>query len=143
MSEQNPQNFAPIGQLSTNRSLLKLILLSIITCGIYGLIVLTSIGNDINVIASRYDGKRTMHFCLIAFVLTPITFGIASIVWIHKISDRIGSQLQARGINYSFNATAFWLWGVLGSFIVIGPFIYYNKLLTAMNLLSEHYNTNG
>ena len=52
---------APVGQLKTNRSLLKLILLSIITLGIYGIVVMSSVSTDINVIAGRYDGKKTMH----------------------------------------------------------------------------------
>ena len=28
-----------------------------------------------------------------------------------------------------FNATDFWLWNILGSLIVVGPFIYVHKLL--------------
>jgi hypothetical protein len=71
---------APVGQLRTNRSLLKFILLGIITFGIYPLIIFTGISNDINIIASRYDGRRTMHYCLLIFIIAPITFGIGAIV---------------------------------------------------------------
>ena len=81
----------PARQLKTNRGLLKFILLSLITFGIYGIVVMTSISTDINLIASRYDGKKTMHYCLLIFLITPITLGIASIVWCHKISARIGA----------------------------------------------------
>ena len=52
----------PPAQLKTNRSLLKFILLSLITFGIYGIVVMSSISNDINLIAGRYDGKKTMHY---------------------------------------------------------------------------------
>lgn len=48
----------PARQLKTNRSLLKYILLSIITFGIYGIVVMSNISSDINTIASRYDGKK-------------------------------------------------------------------------------------
>ena len=58
---------APVGQLKTNRGLLKLILLSMITFGIYAIVVYCSISNDINVVASRYDGKKTMHYALLIF----------------------------------------------------------------------------
>jgi len=34
-------------------------------------------------------------------------------------------------------------WLVLGSLILIGPFVYMAKLCTAMNLLAENYNING
>ncbi len=133
----------PVGQLKTNRGLLKFILLTIVTFGIYALVYYSSISSDINVIASRYDGKKTMHYCLLAFVIAPITFGIGGIVWSHKISARIGDELNRRGISYSFGASTFWLWNVLGMLIGVGPLVYVHKLSKAMNLLSEDYNTNG
>lgn len=118
-------------------------MLSLITFGIYGIVILSSVSNDINIIASRYDGKRTMHYCLLCFLVGNITFGIGYIVWYHKISNRIGAELNRRGINYSFGAKDYWLWNVLGSLIIVGPFIYINKLLKATNLLCENYNING
>lgn len=45
--------------------------------------------------------------------------------------------------NYSFGASTFWLWGILGSMIVVGPFIYTYKLLKSMNLLAADYNAKG
>lgn len=134
---------APVGQLKTNRSLLKFILLSIVTLGIYSIVFFSSISSDINVIASRYDGRKTMHFCLLFFILNPITCGIASLVWFHKISNRIGNELTRRGLNYDFAAKDYWLWNILGSLIIVGPFIYLYKLATAMNKLAGHYNMYG
>lgn len=136
-------NAAPMGQLKTNRGLLKTILLTIVTLGIYSIIFYSGVGEDLNVIASRYDGKKTMHFCLIFFLITPITFGIGAIVWQHKMSNRIGMELQRRNIAYSFSAGTYWGWGVLGSLILVGPFIYMAKLCTAMNQLCASYNVNG
>lgn len=43
---------APVGQLKTNRGLLKLILLNFLTLGIYGLVVMSNISSDINLIAA-------------------------------------------------------------------------------------------
>lgn len=138
-----PQQTAPVGQLKTNRGLLKFILLNIITLGIYSLVIFSGISSDINVIASRYDGKKTMHFCLLFFLVGPITLGIADIVWFHRISNRIGNELKRRQIAYSFSASSFWLWNVLGAVIIVGPFVYLHKLFKAMNMLSENYNING
>lgn len=137
------ENTAPILQLKTNRGLIKTILLSIITFGIYPLVLMSCISSDINTIAARYDGKKTMHFCLLAFVFSWLTFGIAPLVWYHRISARIGNELKRRGIGYSFGAGSFWGWNLLGCFIFVGPFVYIHKLCKAMNLLSEHYNVNG
>lgn len=134
---------APVAQLKTNRGLIKYILLSIITFGIYGLVVMSAVSTDINAIASRYDGKKTMHYCLIFFIFTGLTLGIAPIVWYHRVSARIGNELKRRGIAYSFGAGSYWGWNVLGSFIGIGPLIYLHKLLKAMNLLAADYNVKG
>ena len=134
---------APVAQLKTNRGLVKLILLSMITFGIYGLVVWCSLSNDINTIASRYDGKKTTHYCLMAFLFSWLTLGIAPIVWNHKISARIGAELKRRGLNYRYGAGSFWGWCVLGSLIGVGPLVYTHKMLKSMNLLSGHYNVNG
>ncbi len=134
---------APVGQLKTNRSMAKYFLLGLITFGIYPIVAMLGVSNDINTIASRYDGKKTMHYCLLTFVIAPITFGIAIFVWFHNISKRIGSELKRRGIDFDFDAKDFWLWNILGSLIIVGPFIYFYKLFNAVNKLAEHYNANG
>ena len=139
----NSQTNAPAAKLKTNRGLVKYILLSLITFGIYSLVVMSAVSSDINLIASRYDGKKTMHYCLMAFIFSWLTLGIGPIVWYHKISNRIGNELARRQIAYSFGAGSFWGWNVLGSLIVVGPFIYLHKMLKAMNLLSENFNVNG
>ncbi len=132
-----------MGQLKTNRSLLKFILLSLITFGIYGIVVMSNVSSDINTIASRYDGKKTMHYCLVLFIFSWLTLGIVPLVWGHRLANRIGAELRRRGINYQFGAGTFWGWGILGTFIIVGPFIYSHKLLKSMNLLSADYNVNG
>ena len=131
-------------QLKTNRGMLKLILLGIITFGIYPIIFYSNLSTDINLIACRHDGKKTMHYCLLFFLVAPITLGIGAIVWCHRISARIGNELSRRGISYSFGAGTFWGWNILGSFLFgVGPFIYLHKLCKAMNLLCEDYNAKG
>lgn len=141
--QNQPVSTAPVGQLNTKRGLLKYILLSLITFGIYGIVAMSGVSSDINIVAGRYDGKKTMHFCLIFFIFSWLTFGIAPIVWQHKISARMGRELARRGISYSFSAADYWLWNVLGSIIVVGPFIYLHKFFKAMNLLNADYNVKG
>lgn len=115
---------APIAKLKTNRGLIKFILLSLITFGIYGLVVMSSVSSDINIIASKYDGKNTMHYCLVFFIFTGLTLGIVPIVWYHKLSARIGKELFRRNINYSFGSGSFWGWNVLGAFFCWSSGIY-------------------
>jgi uncharacterized membrane protein YqgA involved in biofilm formation len=134
---------APARQLKTNRSLLKVILLSIITLGIYSLFFYAGIASDVNLLASRYDGKKTMNFWLLFFIITPITAGIGMIVWIHKLCNRMGDELSRRGISYSFRASTYWLWCVLGALIIVGPFIFIHKFAEASNRLAADYNIKG
>ena len=141
--EQQIITQAPARQLKTNKGLIKFILLTFITFGIYPIVVMSSVSESINIVAGRYDGKKTMHFCLLCFIVAPITFGIAGIVWYHKISNRIVDELRRRGISFSFGASDFWLWNVIGSIIVVGPFIYLHKLLKATNLICADYNVKG
>ncbi len=129
--------------LKTNRSLVKYIFLSLITFGIYGIVVFCGIPDDLNFVATRYDGKRTMPFLLLAFIFSWLTFGIAVPVWYHRMSNRLGAELTRRGIAYSVSAADFWLWNVLGTLIIVGPFIYMHKLLKGMNLICADFNQKG
>lgn len=133
---------APALQLPTERGLLKFIFLSLITFGIYGVVILIRISEEINIVASRADGQRTMHYMLM-MMLTPITLGIYPIVWQHTLCNRIGAELRRRGYNYKFGAGTFWGWGVFGSLILIGPFIYFHKYFKSMNLINRSYNIYG
>lgn len=133
----------PRGTLMTNRSLLKYILLGIITLGIYSIWVVARSGSDLNTIASRYDNRRTMNFWLVALLLGWLTFGIVTIIWWHTTSNRIGDELERRGKPRQVSASTFWLWYVVGSLIVIGPFVFMYKWLHSMNDISADYNVRG
>lgn len=137
------QSTLPVGQLKTDRGLVKVILLSIVTLCIYTLAFFAGVGNDMNIIASRYDGKKTMNHWLLFFIIGPLTCGIGYFVWFHNLSKRIGGELERRGKATSFGAKTFWLWNVLGTLIIVGPFVYIHKLCKAMNELAQDYNTRG
>ena len=129
-------------QFPTNRGLLKMIFLGLITLGIYDVVVWCKMITELNVAACRYDGKRTMpYFAMVT--LAPITLGILPIVWMHKLSNRIGDELNRRGLDYKFSASTFWLWNVLGSLILVGPFVYIHKLMKSMNMINEDFNQKG
>ena len=123
----------------TNRGLIKFLLLSLITFGIYGIVVMTHISMEIDTIASPRDHKNTMNYLRVFFFLGPITLGIYSLIWNHQLSNRIGDELKARNLGYEFDAGTFWGWAFLGSLILIGPFVFLHKLLKSMNLINESY----
>lgn len=140
---QQQQYAPPRPHLECNRSLVKYILLTIVTCGIYGIITYYKITEDLNTICTPYDNKKTMNYLVATLLLGPVTCGIYPIIWLHKMCNRVGDNLKHRGIAYDFSASTYWLWGVLGSFIFVGPFIFLHKFLEATNKLAADYNARG
>ena len=129
--------------LTTKRGLLKAILFTLIT-GIYPIVAQRKMGQELNIAASRHDGKITVPFMSFTYLmLTALTLGVYSVAWTHMFCNRVGNELKRRGFNYKFSASTFWLWGVLGSFILVGPFIYQPKMYKAMNLINESFNNIG
>lgn len=126
--------------LRTNRGMVKFLLLSLITFGIYGLVVMSHVSEEINQVASPRDGKHTMHYCLVFFIFSWLTIGIVPLVWMHRICNRIGNELQARNLPFSISAGTFWGWGFFGSLILVGPFIFFYKFFKGMNLINGDYN---
>ena len=133
---------APKLQLPTKRGLGKMFFLGILTLGIYPTVIWSRIVAELNIAASRHDGCRTVSYFGMV-MLAPITLGIFPLVWIHNFCYRIGQELRRRRIDYSFGPRVFWLWGVLGSLIIVGPFIYVHKLMKAMNRINADFNING
>lgn len=111
-----PVSYAPGYQLPDKRGLLKMIFLGLITFGIYNIVIMSRIAEEINMVASKRDGKRTQQFFW-AIILTYLTLGIYAFVWIHGLCNRIGDEVKRRGINYKFGATDFWIWNVLVGFL--------------------------
>lgn len=137
-----PSAERPRIQLPTRRSLTKMVFLGIITLGIYPLVIWSRIVTELNLAASRYDGRRTMPFFAM-LLLIPITFGIFPLVWFHRFSRRVGQELQRRGIGYRFGPKDYWLWDILGCLILVGPFVYVQKLMKSMNYINAHFNIHG
>ena len=135
--------FVPKKLLPINRNLAKVILLSFITLGIYGIVILAKISSEINTVATKYDGRKTTNYLWIFFLWGWLTCGIAYFVWFHCLSDRIGNELKRRQIPFSFSSSDYWLWCVLGSFVGFLPLIYTYKLLSATNQLNADYNQKG
>ena len=126
-------------KFKTNRSMWKFLLLSILTLGIYSIVFFTPFANELDKIHPKRDGTKTMDFLLV-YILSLFTFSFVMYIWYHHISQRIEEALLRRKINYNFGTNDFWTWYIVGSLILVGPFIYIHKLCTAMNLLCESYN---
>jgi len=123
----------------TDRKMWKLMLFNILTLGFYSIFFFIPVSFDLDEIAPKRDRTKTMNYFL-AYILAAFTFSIVLDVWFFCITARIDEALKARGVDYSFETKDFWLWFILGSLIIVGPFVYFHKMCKALNLLCENYN---
>lgn len=123
---------APKLQLPVKRGLGRMIIFSILTLGIYPMVIWSRLVGEVNMVASRYDGERSMSFFGM-MMLSPITLGIHSLVWMHKLCRRIGTELQRRNVNSSFSPRDFWLWNMLLGFLS-GVLISVGTYITAVGI---------
>lgn len=124
--------------MKTNRSLLKLILFSLLTLGIYALYFWYKYAQDMNVVCAG-DGKKTRGI-LARIVFTVLTLGIYEFVWMYGAGERISRNAYKRGLHVNTTGGNVLLWYILGAFIIIGPFIAIHKLIDGLNVLCESYN---
>lgn len=129
-------------RLPDRRGLWKMIFLGILTLGIYPTVIWSRIVTELNIAASRHDGKRTIpYFGML--LLAPVTLTVYVFCWFHGLCGRIEEELRRRRINYAFGPRHFWLWNILGSLILVGPFIFLHRLMKAMNFINRDFNRNG
>jgi hypothetical protein len=139
-TQQTSRTIIPI---RTNRGLAKFFFLSLLTFGIYGLVMHCHIADDINRIAGKHDGQHTIPY-FIVFLLQFVGIGfILRIYWFCTLSGRVGNELISRNIPYRHGTGTYWGWKFFGALLIVGPFIYYYKLLKAFNMLAEDYNSRG
>ena len=124
--------------MRTDRSLLKLILLSVITLGIYTLFFWSAYSRDMNIVCQG-DGKHTRGI-LARIIFSMLTLGIYDWVWMYGASERISANAHKRGIHCNISGGSVLLWYILGSYIVVGPFIALHKMIHGLNDLCYAYN---
>lgn len=124
--------------MKTNRSLGKYIILTIITFGIYSLLFWHGYARDMNIVCSG-DGKTTRGI-IFRIVFSVLTLGIYEFVWLYSAGERIATNVQSRNLFCTTTGSSILLWYILGSFIIIGPFVAIHKLINGLNVLSADYN---
>ena len=91
------------------RNIVTCIILSIVTCGIYGLYWFITLTDD----ASRANDDPSFTGVK-AFLFTILTCGIYSIYWNYKIGKEMYEANQKRGIQTSDNSVLYLVLGIFG-----------------------------
>lgn len=106
-----PRGRAPI----TSRSIVTCILLTIITCGIYGIIWMISMVDDLN--TASYSTNAPSGGTV--FLLSLVTCGIYTIIWFVKAGEQVSKAKQyATGVPGSNNGVLYLILMLLGLGIV-------------------------
>lgn len=126
-------------RLRDDRGLLSFILLTIITCGIYGFYFIYKMAADVN-IACEGDGEETSG--IVAYILLSIiTCNIYQFVWSYKLGNRLASNANRYELSFQENGTSVLLWMSFGSLLCgIGPLIAFNILIKNTNQICNAYN---
>ena len=126
-------------KLKDDRGLASYIILSIITCGIYGYYFIYKMAHDVN-IACDGDGENTSG--LVAFILlSMITCGIYAWYWYYKLGNRLANNAGRYGLGIQENGTTVLMWCIFGTLICgIGPFIAMHILIKNSNMICNAYN---
>ena len=126
-------------KLKDDRGLASYIILSIITCGIYGYYFIYKMAHDVNV-ACDGDGENTSG--LVAFILlSMITCGIYAWYWYYKLGNRLANNAGRYGLAIQENGTTVLMWCIFGTLICgIGPFIAMHILIKNSNMICNAYN---
>ena len=125
--------------MDTDRSFVKILLLSFVTLGIYGIYALNKISQDVAVMCAGDNDEMPSY--LKAFLLSLITFGIYGIWWTYRFGNRLQNNAARYGLSFSENGTTLLLWQLLGSLLCgIGPLVAFYLIVKNVNALSAAYN---
>ena len=103
------------GHVQTDRSLAAYILLSIVTCGIYGIYWLVCMVNDLNTAANTTNDTTGG----VVFLLSIITCGIYLWVWMYKAGEKVAMiKRRSGGYAESNNGLLYLLLAIFGLSIV-------------------------
>lgn len=126
-------------RLKDDRGLVSYILLSIITCGIYGYYFIYKMAHDVN-IACEGDGDNTSG--LVAFIiLSFITCGIYAWYWYYKLGNRLAANAPRYNLTFQENGTTVLLWCIFGIVLCgVGQWVAMYILIKNSNMICNAYN---
>lgn len=126
--------------VTTRRSVFWFYVLTIITCGIYGIYFTFRIKEDVNAICAD-DGKHTPGLFTL-FFLSLITCGIYSFVWYYNLNERIGWYFERHLKSKTVDGVKYLLWSILGVLTCGLASIYATFLMVkGLNECSEIHNS--
>ena len=102
--------------MTTNRNIALCIVLSIVTCGIYGIYWFICVTNETNVVSGHASDGTSGG---VAFILTVITCNIYGLYWAYKQGEKLDEAKAANGIPSSNSGVLYLILCFLGLGIIV------------------------
>ena len=99
----------------TERNIATAIILSIVTCGIYGIVWYINLVDDVNKVCQDEQSNQSGG---IVFLLTLVTFGIYGIIWFYQAGKRMFDAGKKYGVEIADNTTIYLVLAIFGLQIV-------------------------
>lgn len=126
-------------RIQTDRNIVMYILLTIVTCGIYGYYFIYKLAQDVNEMC-REDGQNTGG--LVAFILLSyVTCGLYAYYWYYQLGNRLQLNAPRYGITVMESGTTILLWCLVGLLVCgIGPLVAMHLIIKNTNAMASAYN---
>lgn len=125
--------------VAEDRNFVLYVVLTIITCGIYGLVFLYSMIQDVNTVCDG-DGEHTRGL-LGLILLSLVTCGIYPFYWYYCLGNRLANNASRYGMSFQENGTTVLLWMVIGSLLCgLGTWVATYIIIKNCNQLCAAYN---
>lgn len=126
------------GAVELDRNFGMILLLTIVTCGIYGIYTYYKISEDVATMCSG-DGDDMPNY-LIAILLSFITCGIYGLWWTYRFGNRIQANGPRYGLTIAESGTTLLLWQLIGALLCgIGPIIGFYLIVKNVNAMAAAY----
>lgn len=125
--------------MKTDRSIVVYILLTLVTCGIYGWYFIYCLARDVNTVCAG-DGQNTSGLGMY-ILLSIVTCGIYPIIWMYGLGNRLAANATRYGMSFQENGSTVLLWYLVGMLLCgIGPLVAMNIVINNTNSLCTAYN---
>lgn len=95
------------------RNVAVCIILSIVTCGLYGLYWIVCLGDDVCTISDKNNTSGGM-----VLVLTLITCGLYGLYWLYTCGEAVDNYKNTRGVHSSYSGIVYLALSLLGVGII-------------------------
>lgn len=126
-------------RIQTDRNIIMYVLLTLVTCGIYGYYFIYKLAEDVNEMCKE-DGQKTPG--LAAFILLSlVTCGFYAYYWYYQLGNRLQANAQNYGITVAESGTTILLWCLVGYLLCgLGPYIAMHLIIKNTNAMATAYN---